>query len=120
MTTARDSHTATLLPNGKVLVTGGFNNGNYLASAELYNSSNVTTSKITLSSPGTLSNGTFQLAFTNTADISFTIYGATNFSQPLRNWTVLGGPAEVSPGHYQFSDPQASNYTKRFYAISPP
>ena len=35
MATARYDHTATLLPNGQVLVAGGFG-GNYLASAELY------------------------------------------------------------------------------------
>jgi hypothetical protein len=35
MSTSREEHTATLLPNGKVLVTGGYN-GSYLASAELY------------------------------------------------------------------------------------
>src|SRR6266536_2532792 len=34
--TARHSHTATLLPNGKVLVAGGFNSSGILASAELY------------------------------------------------------------------------------------
>jgi hypothetical protein len=35
--TAREVHTATLLPNGKVLVAGGFNNtSHYLDSAELY------------------------------------------------------------------------------------
>jgi hypothetical protein len=33
---ARDAHTATVLPNGKVLVAGGNSNGTYLASAELY------------------------------------------------------------------------------------
>jgi hypothetical protein len=32
---ARESHTATLLPNGKVLIAGGYG-GSYLASAELY------------------------------------------------------------------------------------
>src|SRR5271157_4668155 len=37
MQTARVDHTATLLPNGKVLVAGGYdNNGNVFASAELY------------------------------------------------------------------------------------
>ena len=34
--TARSSHTATRLPNGKVLVAGGFNDPVYLTSAELY------------------------------------------------------------------------------------
>ena len=36
LNTGRDSHTATLLPNGKVLVTGGGGTGGLLASAELY------------------------------------------------------------------------------------
>ena len=37
LSTPRESHTATLLPNGQVLVAGGFNNGSELASAELFN-----------------------------------------------------------------------------------
>ena len=37
LATARYRHTATLLPNGKVLVAGGYNSTcGYLASAELY------------------------------------------------------------------------------------
>src|SRR5437016_5210938 len=37
MTMARADHTATLLPSGQVLVAGGWNSSNFLASAELYN-----------------------------------------------------------------------------------
>src|SRR5215470_16957367 len=36
MGTARSTHTATLLPNGKVLVAGGSNVSGYLSSAELF------------------------------------------------------------------------------------
>ena len=34
--TARHSHTATLLPNGNVLIAGGFDGTSYLTSAEVY------------------------------------------------------------------------------------
>jgi hypothetical protein len=37
LVSGRDNHTATLLPNGKVLVAGGHNSGGALASAEIYN-----------------------------------------------------------------------------------
>src|ERR1700683_3382482 len=36
MTIARSGHTATLLPNGKVLIAGGYTGSVQLASAELY------------------------------------------------------------------------------------
>ena len=36
MTVARAQHTATLLPNGKVLVAGGISGSNIVVSAEVY------------------------------------------------------------------------------------
>ena len=39
MATARDQHTATLLPNGKVLVTGGWDGTTNFTSAEIYDPS---------------------------------------------------------------------------------
>ena len=42
LSTARAFHTATLLPNGKLLVAGGNNDGGYLSSAELYESATGT------------------------------------------------------------------------------
>jgi large repetitive protein len=36
LATARESHTATLLPSGKVLVVGGYNSSGFVSSAELY------------------------------------------------------------------------------------
>ena len=42
MSTARNGHTATLLPNDKVLVAGGRKGNRYLASVELYDSASGT------------------------------------------------------------------------------
>jgi hypothetical protein len=39
MSNARYLHTASVLTNGKVLVTGGYNSGGYLNSSELYDPS---------------------------------------------------------------------------------
>ena len=55
MGTTRRNHTATLLPNGKVLVAGGWNGGSFLASTELYDTGTNSFSSI----------GVVQLVFLN-------------------------------------------------------
>jgi sugar lactone lactonase YvrE len=72
---------------------------------------------INLSNPQTTSNGAFQFVFSDNPGLAFMALGTTNAAKPLTNWTMLGGVTEVSPGQYQFSDPQATNTVQRFYRI---
>jgi hypothetical protein len=67
-----------------------------------------------------MTSGAFQFAFTNTVGALFGVLATTNLSQPLTNWTTLGGITEVSPGQFQFTDPQTTNYPQRFYQIQSP
>jgi GH25 family lysozyme M1 (1,4-beta-N-acetylmuramidase) len=68
----------------------------------------------------TLSNGAFQFSFTNTPGALFTVLATTNVALPLSNWTLLGAVMEVSPGQFQFSDPQTTNHTQRYYRVRSP
>jgi hypothetical protein len=58
--------------------------------------------------------------FTNAPAADFTVLTATNVSLALTNWTVLGEVRQVAPGQYQFTDPQASTNTARFYRVRSP
>jgi hypothetical protein len=48
------------------------------------------------------------------------VLATTNLSLPLSNWTALGGVVEISPGQFQFTDPQAANGGRRFYRTFAP
>jgi hypothetical protein len=65
-------------------------------------------------------NGGFEFQFTNLAGASFTVLTSTNLTLPLSNWTVLSAITDSPPGHYQFSDPQATNNPLRFYRVRSP
>jgi hypothetical protein len=67
-----------------------------------------------------LPNGTFQFNFTNVSGMAFTALAATNVSSNTSNWTTLGSPTEISPGQYQFNDPEATAAPRRFYRVSWP
>jgi hypothetical protein len=66
------------------------------------------------------SNGFVQFGFTNNPSESFTALASTNAAWPASNWTTLGPVTEVSPGQYQFTDPQATNLPRRFYRVLAP
>jgi hypothetical protein len=67
-----------------------------------------------------LTNGKFQFSFTNSPGALFGVLATTNLSLPQTNWTQLSGVMEVSPGQFQFTDPQATNGGQRYYNIFAP
>jgi hypothetical protein len=73
----------------------------------------------TLNPPTNLANG-FSFGFTNSVGALFGVLATTNLTLPLTNWTALGGVTELSPGQFQFIDPQATNGGQRFYKIYSP
>jgi hypothetical protein len=62
-----------------------------------------------------LSNGNFELTFTNVTGLGFTVWASTNIAAPLTNWVDLGTPGETSVGNYQLIDTSAN--TNRFYRV---
>jgi hypothetical protein len=73
-----------------------------------------------LTGPVKLKNGSFSFTFTNNVGALFGVLAATNPALPLASWSALGGAAEISPGQYQFVDPQATNSPRRFYRAYAP
>jgi hypothetical protein len=74
----------------------------------------------TLNGVQTQTNGSVQFSFANINGGSFSALTATNLALPLTNWTSLGSVTEVSPGQFQFSDPQPARDPQRFYRVSSP
>jgi hypothetical protein len=114
MNIARAYHSATPLPSGKVLVAGGYH-GSYLASAEVYDPGVAPV--FALGSVSKTPEGSFVMNFTGPPGISLTVLSTTNVAAPLTNWIPLAGGIELSPGWYQFTDPQAAGLACRFYRL---
>jgi hypothetical protein len=66
--------------------------------------------------------GAFQLTFTNTPGLSFSVVATVDISLALDGWTKLGAAIETPPasGCFQFIDFQATNGVGRFYMIRSP
>jgi hypothetical protein len=67
-----------------------------------------------------LGNGAGRLTFSNGTPASYTVLASTNVALPTSSWTVLGAPTTLSPGVYQFTDSQSTNYPLRFYQVRSP
>ncbi len=57
---------------------------------------------------------------TNTPGVTFTVLGATDLSQPVSNWDVLGQMTETAPGQFQWVDTDYNNYDFRFFTVRSP
>lgn len=79
-----------------------------------------TPTETTLTDLKRTTNGAFQFAFTNAPGAVFGVLASTNVALPMSNWTALGGVTEVSPGQFQFTDPQAATNEQRFYRVRAP
>ncbi len=120
LNTPRYYFSSVLLGNGILLVVGGENTTGFLSQTELYTSSNITVNAEVLVQTTTLSGGGFQFKFTNAPDVSFVTYTTTNPALPFSSWKAIGGPTEVTTGHYQFTDPEAAADLQRFYRVRAP
>jgi len=76
----------------------------------------VVASPVVLQAPP-LSGGVFSASFTDAPGASFRAVSTTNLSLPLGTWPVAGSVTELSPGQFQFTDPQATNSPQRYYRI---
>ena len=66
-----------------------------------------------------LTNGTFQITFTNVSGLGFEVLASTNITSSVINWTVLGATTEGPAGQYQFIDSAIGNQ-QRFYRVKLP
>jgi len=109
MNVARSDHTATLLANGQVLVTGGLNANGYLASAELYDPAKgkwTLTDSMTVPRDGhdavLLQNGQVLVAggINSTLPMCGTLASAELYDPSNGTWTPTGG---MTTGRYSFT-----------------
>jgi len=87
--------------------------------AESFDPASVAPIPTLLTQPTRTPTGAVQSTFRNTPGLSFTVLSATNLAVRLDDWTSLGSAAEVSPGHYQFTD-VTPNSPQRFYVVRSP
>ena len=75
---------------------------------------------IVLANAQRLAGGAFQFAFTAAPNTPFTVLAFTNPATSLAGCSLLTGVLEISSGHYQFTDLQATNFPQRLYRVRSP
>ncbi len=77
-------------------------------------------SPITVTGASIQTDRSCRISFSNTPGAFFSLVASASPALPLSNWAGLGEATEVSPGQFQFTDPQASNSPGRFYRVRSP
>jgi N-acetylneuraminic acid mutarotase len=104
MSTARHSHTATLLPSGKVLVTGGYGASSDRASAELYNpATNSWSSAGTMAAARTYHSATLlpngKVLVMGGSNTSGNLASAELYDSATNTWSSAGSMASARVWH---------------------
>jgi hypothetical protein len=60
------------------------------------------------------------LSLASVSGASFTVLCSTNVALPVAQWAAIGSMTEISPGQYQFVDPQPSTNPQCYYRIRSP
>ena len=106
LTTGRQSHSATLLPDGRVLIAGGYDGG-YLASAELYDPTTGAFSLMGSMTTGRIAHGATRLAdgrvlITGGADAHHSMLSSAEIYDPQTGrFTPTGDLTTARMGHTQ-------------------
>ncbi len=64
--------------------------------------------------------GSFQITFTNTPGVGFSVFETPDLTVPFASWASPGAVTEIAPGQFQFSDAPQSGSLQRFYRVSSP
>ena len=73
---------------------------------------NVARPEIVVASSAVVSQNSFQMGFTSTPGLVFSVWASTN----LTTWARVGAATENSPGNFQFNEPAVTN-SARFYQL---
>jgi hypothetical protein len=74
----------------------------------------IPTADVKLTEFRKLGGGAFRLGYFNNSNADpYAVYASTN----LFNWSYLGTSTQDFPGHFQYTDPQTTNLSRRFYQL---
>jgi hypothetical protein len=75
---------------------------------------------VVLTNAAIVAGGGLQFSWTAQPGNAFAVLSTTNVAQPLSDWNTATEVIEISPGQFQFTDPQPADACARFYRVRCP